>query len=492
LVSEPPGEGLPGSGNVPSSSSEDLPGVAPPSSPLGPAPIIQGGLEATNPQPVRDALLSSPPEPAFRPVKVVDLDIELPPGTMSGLERYGSLQVLVRRAGTPLGWVRVPVANGRCTGSDLASAVLEQLSEEVVLAEIEGRLAHGFAPSEERSDPSLSQRDGLPSATVAVCTRDRPESLARCLESIERLRYPSMEVIVVDSCPSSADTESLIRERWPSVRYMREPRPGLDWARNRAVSEARGDVIAYTDDDVVVDEGWLEAIGGVFTEDDGVSAVTGLVVPLELETRAQVLFELYGGFGRGFKRVWHRAGPTSTQHLGAGRFGTGANMAFRRTLLERLGGFDPALDVGTVTNGGGDIEMFFRILQEGYLLVYEPAAIVRHRHRSDYEALHTQMTNHGVGFFSYAVRSVLAYPDQLLGFARYTAWWLRSWILRRLMGCIVRPGRFPADLVLAELKGGLIGLTRYSRARRHALELSSHTPVPDRELVPRTPENEAR
>jgi len=60
------------------------------------------------------------------------------------------------------------------------------------------------------------------------------------------------------------------------------------------------------------------------------------------------------------------------------------------------------------------------------------------------------------------------------------------------MVCLVRPGRFPADLVLAELKGGLLGLTRYSRARRHALKISSDTPIPDREPVLWTPENEAR
>lgn len=481
MDSEPPGGGAPDSSNLPSLSSEDLPGVVPPSKPLEDAPIVQGGLEATSPQPVRDALPPSPGESAFRPVKVVDLDIGIPPATMTGLERYGFLQALVRRRGTPLGWVRVPVANGCCSGPDMATAVLEQLSGEMVIAKVDEKLALGLAPDHEPFDPGSRPSDRLPQATVAVCTRDHPESLGRCLESIERLRYPSMEVVVVDNCPSSAATESLVRERWPAVRYVRESRPGLDWARNRALSEARGDVIAYTDDDVVVDEGWLEAICGVFAEDDKVSAVTGLVVPVELETRAQVLFELYGGFGRGFKRVWYRADSNSAQHIGAGRFGTGANMAFRRTALETIGGFDPALDVGTITNGGGDIEIFFRILQEGHLLVYEPSAIVRHRHRDDYEALRAQMTNHGVGFFSYAVRSVLAYPEQRLGFARYTAWWLRKWILRRLMLCLIRPGRYPADLVLAELKGGLIGLTRYPRARRQALKLSPARPLADHE-----------
>ena len=73
-------------------------------------------------------------------------------------------------------------------------------------------------------------------------------------------------------------------------------------------------------------------------------------------------------------------------------------MAYHHSLFDRIGGFDPALDVGTVTNGGGDLEMFFRVLQEGQTLVYEPSALVRHRHRRDYAQLRTQITNFGIGF----------------------------------------------------------------------------------------------
>ena len=73
----------------------------------------------------------------------------------------------------------------------------------------------------------------------------------------------------------------------------------------------------------------------------------------------------------------------SSYYIGSGAYGTGANMAFRRSLFHQIGFFDPALDVGTVTNGGGDLDMFYRVIQEGHTLVYEPRAIVRHRHRRD-------------------------------------------------------------------------------------------------------------
>jgi hypothetical protein len=164
-------------------------------------------------------------------------------------------------------------------------------------------------------------------------------------------------------------------------------------------------------------------------------------VPYEVETEAQELFEQYGGFGRGFERKWVGVDAASniklaTLHGGTGKFGTGANMAYRRTLFDEIGYFDPALDVGTVTNGGGDLDMFFRVLKEGHMLVYEPGAIVRHCHRRNYAQLHAQLTNWGIGFFSHLTRNALAYPDERAAFIRLGLWWfskkIRSvWFLLR-------------------------------------------------------------
>jgi hypothetical protein len=201
-------------------------------------------------------------------------------------------------------------------------------------------------------------------------------------------------------------------------------------------------------------------------------AVTGLVVPLELETEAQLLFERYGGFGRGFERQWYRLNcdgrGREVFHLRTGQFGTGANMAYRRSLFARIGGFDPALDVGTVTNGGGDLEMFFRVLQEGHTLVYEPSALVRHRHRRDYAQLRRQITDFGVGFYSYLVRSAIAYPHQRFAIACFGLWWLCRRSIRRLLLSLMHPWPVARDLILAELRGSLVGLGRYHKARRIA------------------------
>jgi glycosyltransferase involved in cell wall biosynthesis len=296
--------------------------------------------------------------------------------------------------------------------------------------------------------------------------------LQGCLDALAALRYPEdlLDVLIVDNAPTDASTRELV-ERYPRFRYVCEPRPGLDWARNRGILAARGDIIAYTDDDASVDEGWVAAIAGAFEREPEAMCVTGLVLPEELDTPSQMLFEQYGGFGRGFDRHVFKvnAGESAALHYGGtGRFGTGANMAFRRAFFQEHGLFDPALDVGTPANGGGDLEMFFRVLKAGHSLVYEPAAMVRHRHRRDYRELRTQIANNGIGFFTYLMRTAQAYPEERQDIFRLAAWWLWWWNLRRLLNALVHPRRFPMDLILAELRGSLSGFRRYPAARRHA------------------------
>jgi GT2 family glycosyltransferase len=147
-------------------------------------------------------------------------------------------------------------------------------------------------------------------------------------------------------------------------------------------------------------------------------------------------------------------------------------MAFRREIFARVGGFDPALDVGTATDGGGDLEFFFRVVQEGYTLLYEPAALVRHQHRRDRAALTRQIAGWGTGFLAYVARSWRAYPRERLRFARMLGWWHLRWILRRGLQGLCAPGRHSPKLALTELGGALRGAARYRRARRRAEEIA--------------------
>jgi GT2 family glycosyltransferase len=421
-----------------------------------------------------------------RSTAVLELEVTAPFPDFGPLHCFADAHVLLRLHGRPLGFVTVPVESGCIDADTLLRRMLDTQPWNFAVRLAERALAEGSLPRQVEVDlDDLLARDShvtdrLPTVTVAVCTRDRTVDLKLCLDALGVLEYPGVDVLVVDNAPTSDATERLVRSDYPDVRYVREPRPGLDWARNRAILECRGDILAYTDDDVVVDRQWVTALARVFAADPEVMAVTGLVIPHELETDAQRQFERYGGFGRGFQRWWYRAPagrPITPLHGGTGKFGTGANMAFRRRIFDEIGGFDPALDVGTCTNGGGDLEMFFRVLKHGHTLVYEPSALVRHRHRREPAQLRSQIANNGIGFYSYLVRTAWTYPDERVAVVRLAAWWFRWWNLRRFARGLLGKETIPLALITGELRGSLQGLGRYRRARRQAGVIAARYPA---------------
>jgi len=424
-------------------------------------------------------------------MKLMSIDLEHP---IPALEpsSVGEQWVLVRYHRHPLGMLYLQPGRPY-TSRELAKLATESFSWNL----LQHRLADDLHARTRRSPlagltPECPRRASapLPSVTVAVCTRNGAAHLAQCLDSLLAIEYPSdlLDLLVVDNASSDTATEELIRQRYPRIRCVAEARPGLDWARNRAILESRADIIAFTDDDVSVDSMWVEALARAFADEPAAMAVTGLVVADEIDVESQRLFEKYGGFCRGFKRGYYSADldageAAATHHGGAGRFGTGANMAFRRQIFESIGLFDPALDVGTVTNGGGDLEMFFRVIKHGHTLLYEPSAIVRHRHRREYAQLRTQIANNGIGFYAYLMRSASAYGDERGAFLRLGLWWFWWWNVRRLLRSFVKPSEFPRDLILAELRGCFTGLRRYGRALERADEIL-RTFGPQRSLSP--------
>ncbi len=406
------------------------------------------------------------------PLKVVDLELSQPIAALQDLTGYLGIWGLVRWQGVPIGVVQVPVVNGGCEANRLKQAILDQqgeamLRQVLIQSAIAGELARPIASQLRR--PSKARNHLQPKVTVVVCTRDRAAQLAACLTALCQLRYSNLELLVIDNAPSDQTTQTLVQQ-YPQVRYVQEPRPGLDWARNRAILAATGEILAYTDDDALVDPDWVNAIVQILNENPAVMAVTGLVMPLELETQAQVLFEQNGGFGKGFQRQWwyFPAGQGMRWFdLGTGNLGTGANMAFRKSVFDEIGGFDPALDVGTATHGAGDLEMFLRVLKAGHAFVYEPQALVRHQHRRDYAQLRSQLQHNGAVYAALS-RSALAYPELTLKLIRLGLSWFWSSNLRPWLTSSTYPASFPRDLQVAKLQGCLQGLTSYFKARQQA------------------------
>ena len=404
----------------------------------------------------------------FLPTKVVTVDLGLPVRTIQGLDGYTFALVLVRLGGEPVGTVRVPVHGDRCPGTVVADAIATELGAALIRTrllallerpaaerrlDIESVVATPLRSEDEQSRSAVP----TPSMTVAVCTRDRPEPLERCLAALRAL--PSgVRVLVVDNAPSTDASARLVEARYSGFDYVIEARPGLDHARNRAIAETTSEVIAFTDDDVVVDERWAEAVVRAFQEEPDLGALTGLVLPFEIETPAQELFERLGGFGRGFVRRWETAGTSSGRPrtegsiLGAGEFGTGANMAFRRALFDRIGGFDPALDVGTPARGGGDLEMFHRVLAGGQLLRYEPAAIVFHQHRRTLAELEAQRRDNG-GLWAMMMSARAGGRASDADIRWLLGWYLRKYWPRQFLRSLLIPNRVPVTVPLAEVRG---------------------------------------
>src|SRR5947209_6858962 len=110
----------------------------------------------------------------------------------------------------------------------------------------------------------VSMGVSMPSSSVVVCTRDRPDYLDRCLDALALLEYPHFDVLVVDNAPSDGRTRE-VAARW-DTRYVQEPVAGLSRARNRGAMESSGEIVAYLDDDAIVDSGWLSGLAVEFSD----------------------------------------------------------------------------------------------------------------------------------------------------------------------------------------------------------------------------------
>ena len=214
--------------------------------------------------------------------------------------------------------------------------------------------------------------------SVILCTYSRCESLTAALHSVAASQIPPAipwEVLVIDnnSRDRTRDVALDFSRRYPErFRYLFESEQGKSHALNLGIREARGDVIAFMDDDVIVDPSWLRNLT-MPMESDHWAGAGGRVIPLWHTDRpkwlpkdGEILAPLVS-FDRGDK-----AGA-----LGEAPFGT--NMAFRKEMFERYGNF--RTDLGPRPGSeirGEDTEFGRRVLNGGERLYYEPAAVVHH------------------------------------------------------------------------------------------------------------------
>ena len=307
--------------------------------------------------------------------------------------------------------------------------------------------------------------------SVVVCTRDRPDELRRCLNSLVQQDHPDFAVWVVDNTAGNNLTREVAESYGDDieVHYVVEPRSGLSRARNRALEQDLGDIVAWLDDDEVADSMWLSELVRAFEQHPEVVGASGLVVPAELLTKAQVWFEQFGGHskGRGFIPDKFSQATRSRQHplYPLPPFGVGANMAFRTKALRQLGGFDEALGAGTPAQGAEDTKVFTDFLLAGESTLYWPSAITRHFHRRDLNGLRRQMRGYGAGLAAFYTAEVFSRPSTVLDLLRLAPRALRDVYSRDSPRVATVEEDFPRILLAQNRREMVVGPWLYLRGR---------------------------
>jgi glycosyltransferase involved in cell wall biosynthesis len=216
----------------------------------------------------------------------------------------------------------------------------------------------------------------MPMVSVVICAYNAERTMRPCLESLRRLDYPNYEVVIVDD--GSRDSTAEISMDFPEFRLIRQPNKGLSVARNVGMHAARGEVIAYTDSDCVVDPHWLTLMMRSMTENnfDGIGGPN------------------YAPHEDGWIEACCAASPGAPCHVLTGEDRAehlaGCNMVFLKSALEKVGGFDPQF-----TNAGDDVDVCWRLLDASMKLGFCPSAFVWHFRRNTIKAYYGQQRGYG-------------------------------------------------------------------------------------------------
>ena len=252
--------------------------------------------------------------------------------------------------------------------------------------------AFGLVDSERRPKPALAaverafaeapfpaiEQARWPKVSVVVCAHNAADTIDDCLTSLTALTYPQVELILVND--GSTDATGSIARRYDGVRIIDVPNGGLSAARNIGLAHASGEIVAYTDADVRVDQDWLTYLVQPMLTSDVVGAGGPNIVPADDPWMAQCVARAPGG-------------PTHVllddriaEHI------PGCNMAFRREALLAIGGFNPVY-----LRAGDDVDICWRLQDKGWRIGFASAALVWHHHRSSVEAFWRQQVGYGEG-----------------------------------------------------------------------------------------------
>jgi GT2 family glycosyltransferase len=404
------------------------------------------------------------------------VNVRQPLHSIADVEAYPRVRVFVADGPDVVGSVEITNARHPISAVRLRHAIVDAHGSRLARRAVERQLSGAAVDVRLPADVPVS---------VIVPTCDRAEDLRRCLEALSaQASVRPVEIVVVDNRPGRGPAREIARA-FPRVTLIEEPRPGLSYARNAGLVAARGAILITTDDDVVAPPDWIERLVASFSRPE-VIAVTGNVLPLELESESQCKFEAYGGLGKGFDRLevngdWFNGirGAVPTWRLGAT-----ANAAFRASAIRdpAIGLMDEALGAGTPTGCSEDTYFFYRILKAGGTILYEPSVYVWHRHRTSMADLRAQIYSYSKGHVAYQLTTLFREGDRR-ALVRL-GWSLPKAYLRRAVERARGQSDYPLDLLALEILGNLAGPFALWRSRRRVRRLGTGPTVRDDSVRP--------
>ena len=231
------------------------------------------------------------------------------------------------------------------------------------------------AVREAFADVPFSSRLHWPRVSVVVCSYNGARTIGDCLDGLARLDYPDYEVIVVDD--GSTDRAAVIARRYPVV-VIQTHNQGLALARNVGLKEATGEIVAYIDDDARPDPQWLRYLAATFMSTAHAGVGGPNIAPPGDGPIAECVARAPGG------PVHVLLNDREAEHI------PGCNMAFRKSCLAAIGGFDPQF-----RTAGDDVDVCWRLLARGWTLGFHPAALVWHHRRNSLRTYWRQQIGYG-------------------------------------------------------------------------------------------------
>jgi GT2 family glycosyltransferase len=259
--------------------------------------------------------------------------------------------------------------------------------------------------------------DSLPNASVIVCTVDRLQHLEMCLESLAPFARQGAEVVVVNNGPYHAEVSAVAAPH--AARLVDEPRRGLGHARNRGTHAARGEFIAFIDDDARAAPNWLPRLIAPFSDPEVYAVAGAVAADPSPDPVLQAFARLYrAGLPRDRATLEAVQDPTGFP-LRLAMQGIGMNMAFRREAFERFGYFDERFGRGARVGDSEETDRFFALLRGGVKIVFEPSATVIHSFPTDRRAFRRSLFHAGCGHTALLTKCFLEEPDLRWKVVRY-------------------------------------------------------------------------